>query len=226
MTLRWVSRAPPAQQRGIALDAQHPEWGTYLLQERQVLAWIAPSPFAAEAALRAALVAAFLRQGGVLLHAAGVAFPTGALAILGYSGAGKSTLARAAVAAGGALLSDETVGLHPGGDVYGSPFRSDADLQPVLAQARLARLVAVVKGSAESTEPLPSAEAVRVVLQQAYRPAPELAGLSELVTRVGAWVERLGVHRFICRKDPAAGHFARAWVEAAPLAPGAGPRAS
>jgi hypothetical protein len=211
--------------QGIPLDAQHPEWGTYVLEEERILARIAPEPFAAEAALRAALVVAFLRQGGVLLHAAGVAFQGRALAILGHSGAGKSTLARAAVVAGGALLSDETVALHPAGGIYGSPFRSDPDMVPVLGEARLARLAVVVKGAFEATEPLSAAEATRLVLQQAYRPPPGLIGLGELVARVGGWVERLGVHRFICRKDPAAGTFARQWVETAPTDPGSMPRA-
>ncbi len=224
-----LSLAPPedgGSRPGLPLDAQRPELGTFVLQEDRVLARIAPEPFAAEAALKAALLVAFLRQGGVLLHAAGVAFPTGALVIVGPSGAGKSTLARSAVAAGGALLSDETVGLHPAGLVYGSPFRSDPDMVPVLAEARLARLVAVVKGGAEATESLPPAEAARVVLQQAYRPPPELGGLRELVARVGAWVEHVGMHRLICRKEPAAGTFARRWVETAPEDPGPLPRAS
>ncbi|MBN1205777.1 MAG: potassium transporter TrkH [Myxococcaceae bacterium] len=224
-----LSLAPPeaeGSRSGIPLDAQRPEWGTFVLQEERVLARIAPDPFAAEAALRAALLVAFLRQGGVLLHAAGVAFSTGALVIVGPSGAGKSTLARSAVAAGGALLSDETVGLLPSGLVHGSPFRSDPDMVPVLAEARLVRLAVVVKGAFEATEPLPAAEAARVVLQQAYRPPPGLVGLGELVARVGVWVERVGVHRFICRKDPAAGVFAREWVEQAPVDPGPLPRAS
>jgi hypothetical protein len=226
LSLSLAPREEAATRPGIPLDALRPEWGSYVLEEGRVLARIAPDPFAAEAALRAALLVAFLRQGGVLLHAAGVAFPAGALAIVGPSGAGKSTLAREAVEAGGALLSDETVGLHPSGLVYGSPFRSDPDMVPVLREARLVRLAWVVKGASEAAEPLPAAEAARVVLQQAYRPPPELVGLGELVARVGAWVERLGVHRFICRKDPAAGTFAREWVESARTDPGLTPRAT
>jgi hypothetical protein len=224
-----LSLAPPEQgdaRPGIPLDALRPEWGTYVVEKERVLARIARDPFAAEAALRAALVVAFLRQGGVLLHAAGVAFAAGALIIVGPSGAGKSTLAREAVMAGGALLSDETVALHPSGSVFGSPFRSDPDLVPVLAEARLAWLAWVVKGPREANEPMGVSEAVRGLLQQAYRPPPQVLGVGELVARVGAWVERVGVHRFICRKDPAAGTFARAWVETASRDLGPAPRAS
>jgi hypothetical protein len=200
---------------GTPLDAQRPEWGSFVVEAERVRAHLVPDPYAAEAALRAALLVSLLRQGGVLLHAAAVAFEGQALAIVGPSGAGKSTLAREAVEAGGVLLSDETVGLHPSGAVYGSPFRSDPDLVPGAAVARLARLAWVVKAPREAVEPLAPADAVRSLLQQAYRPPPGTVSLPELTARVAGWVGRVGLHRFLCRKHPEAGTFARDFVGAA-----------
>jgi len=215
LSLSAHAPTPEVGAKGLALDVKRPEWGSVVVEEERVRAHILPDPYAAEAALRAAVLVSLLRQGGVLLHAAGVAFSGKALVIVGPSGAGKSTLARAAVAAGGELLSDETVGLHPSGRVYGTPFRSDPDLVPTCASARLARITWVVKGPAESVHPVEPAEAVRMLLQQSYRPPPGTVTLPELTARAAAWVERVGVHRFLCRKDPDAGTFARDFVGAA-----------
>lgn len=207
--------SPEAIARGFLLDAQRPEVGAVELHEDRVLAHIPEEPFAAEAALKAAVLVSVLRQGGVLLHASAVAFSGRALVVVGPSGAGKSTLARSAVAAGGALLSDETVGLLPSGRVFGSPFRSDLDLVATCAAAELARIVWVVKGPAESVSPIEPAEAVRFLLQQAYRPPPGTVPLPVLTARAAELAGRVGLHRFVCRKSPDAGTFARAFVESA-----------
>ncbi|PTL83807.1 potassium transporter TrkH [Vitiosangium sp. GDMCC 1.1324] len=207
--------SPEALARGSPLDAQRPGWGSIEVEAERVVAHIPPDPFAAEAALRAAVLVSVLRQGGVLLHAAAVAFSGKALVIVGPSGAGKSTLARSAVAAGGALLSDETVALLPSGLVHGSPFRSDPDLVPACEAARLARLVWVVKGPAESVSPVDAPEAVRLLLQQAYRPLPGTVSLPELTARAVVQTGRVGLHRFTCRKSPDAGTFARDFVSGA-----------
>ncbi|MFY0570879.1 potassium transporter TrkH [Archangium lansingense] len=212
--LRLCARpiSPEASGRGFLLDAQRPGWGSVEVEAERVVAHIPEDPFAAEAALRAALLVAVLRQGGLLLHAAAVAFSGRALVIVGPSGAGKSTLARSAVAAGGALLSDETVGLLPSGRVHGSPFRSDADLVPTCAAARLAHLVWVVKGPAELVSPVEAPESVRLLLQQAYRPPPGMVSRPELAARAVALLGRVGLSRFTCRKSPDAGVFARELV--------------
>jgi hypothetical protein len=207
--------SPEASAQGFLLDAGRPRWGSVEVEAERVVAHIPADPFAAEAALRAAVLVSVLRQGGVLLHAAAVAFSGKALVIVGPSGAGKSTLARAAVAAGGALLSDETVGLLPSGRVHGSPFRSDADLVPTCAVAGLARLVWVVKGPAESVRPVEAPEAVRLLLQQAYRPPPGTVSRPELAARAVALAGRVGMFHFTCRKSPDAGVFARDFVGAA-----------
>ncbi|MFY0529045.1 potassium transporter TrkH [Archangium gephyra] len=215
--LRLTARplSPEASAQGFLLDAQRPRWGSVEVEAERVVAHIPADPFAAEAALRAAVLVSVLRQGGVLLHAAAVAFSGKALVIVGPSGAGKSTLARAAVAAGGALLSDETVGLLPSGRVHGSPFRSDADLVPTCAEARLARIVWVVKGPAESVSPVEAPEAVRLLLQQAYRPPPGTVSRPELAARAVELAGRVGMFLFTCRKSPDAGVFARDFVGAA-----------
>ena len=61
-----------------------------------------------------ALTRALARQGVLVLHGAGFVLDGRAVLALGPSGAGKSSTAAAALAAGGAVLSDDVVFLRPG----------------------------------------------------------------------------------------------------------------
>jgi hypothetical protein len=180
---------------GSEVRVQAPHWG-----ERS-----------AEAALKALLGVAVYRRGGLLLHAAGVAFPRGALVALGPSGAGKSTLSRLAVEAGGVLLSEETVAVFPSAEVWATPFRSDYDAPRGQLTARLAALLTLNKGKVEQVEAKSVTEGVRALLEQAYRPAPGELTPSALLERAGRLA--LGPPSLACftfRNDPAAGRF---WAE-------------
>ena len=63
------------------------------------------------------LAASWVQRGYLVLHAAAVALPSGAVAVAGPSGAGKSVLAAALAQRGAPLLADEVlpIELHPGG---------------------------------------------------------------------------------------------------------------
>lgn len=71
-------------------------------------------------------------RGRLVLHAAGVALPHGAIALLGDSGAGKSTLSAAFVRAGALLLGDDGLILRdaPGGGVEALPTYPGLRLLP------------------------------------------------------------------------------------------------
>ncbi len=66
------------------------------------------------AAFDLALTRTFARQGVLVLHGAGFVLDERSVLALGPSGAGKSSTAAAALAAGGAVLSDDVVFLRPG----------------------------------------------------------------------------------------------------------------
>jgi len=67
------------------------------------------------------LALAMHQRGMLALHAAGLAFPGGAIALVAPSGTGKSTLAFALVRAGGRLLSDDTLPIELGPPVLARP---------------------------------------------------------------------------------------------------------
>jgi hypothetical protein len=71
------------------------------------------------------LVTRIAREGGILLHSAGVLAQTGVYVFTGPSGAGKSTVAQFFAERGASVLSDERVILrkHGGGVIaYGTPW--------------------------------------------------------------------------------------------------------
>lgn len=74
--------------------------------------------------LRAELIDSILRcaQYEVALHAAAVAFGTGALLLVGSPGAGKTTLAIALASAGSEVISDDVVLIDQDGSATGLPF--------------------------------------------------------------------------------------------------------
>jgi hypothetical protein len=71
------------------------------------------------------LVTRIAREGGILLHSAGVLSQTGGYVFTGPSGAGKSTVAQFFAERGASVLSDERVILRKHGDsviAYGTPW--------------------------------------------------------------------------------------------------------
>lgn len=168
----------------------------------------------AELSLRALFQLAILRQGGLCLHAASVAFGEEAVVALGPSGAGKSTLARLCLQSGRAsLLSDEVVALLPGGLVCGSPFRSEPDLPATRAEARLRALLLLEKGQAESLMPVRRAALVSPLLGQIFQ--GQGVGLNlgaETLPRLGGLLAPVPGFRLSFRKDPAVAGFLDAWV--------------
>lgn len=211
LRLERVAELPPGER--IALDGQAPERAGYCVRGDRLLAAIPDEPFAAEAALRALFQLAFLRQGALLLHGAGVAWGERALVATGPSGAGKSTLARLCHQAGAVVLSDETVALDPAGKVFGTPFRSDPELACERLEAELAAIVCLEKGSEEKLVLLRADRAAAYLLGQAYRPAPEAAGRGELLRVASSLAARPGMHQLTFRKHPEAGGFVARWIE-------------
>jgi len=172
--------------------------------------WLPGDAYSAEAALRAAYAYAFERQGGLLLHAAGICFPdpgAGAWLAVGPSEAGKSTLSQLCADAGAEVLSDETVGWLPDGTLWATPFRSSARFDrrgPPSARA-LSVLAFLEHGEAEALERMEGAAAVRRLLPQTYRTRGPPA-----LKAVAALVEQRGAHRFRFRNRPEAAAFVRA----------------
>lgn len=210
-----LSLKPLPPGRGAPLDPRRPEGPRFLVEGNEV--WLEPTeePLDVELALRVLLQLATLRQGGVLLHAAGVALGEHAVVVLGPSGAGKSTFTRlCARNVGAEVLSDEVVALYPGGRVEGSPFCSDLDLPSSRARARLTSLFLLRQGQEERLDEVSPREAVSALLGQVFRPLPGEAAPGEVLGRLARLVEETEVRRFTFREHEAAARFVRDWLHA------------
>lgn len=196
------------------LDGETQEGGRYAVRGTDVLAQDLRTPRAAEAALKLVFQLVALRSGGLLLHAASVDLAGRGVLIVGPSGAGKSTLARMCKASGAALLTDETTGVI-GGELHGTPFKSDDDLPGTNARSPLAAILVLEKGPLERVVRVPEHEAAGVLLAQVYRPPPGEIRPRELLRRAALLAASPGVHRFTFRKHPDAVTALRGWLERA-----------
>lgn len=149
----------------------------------------ARQPLPTAVAVKFALALTLPRRGGLLLHAAAVATApagppaaaagegrAGAWLLLGGSGAGKTTLATAFAAAGGEVLSDETVAVLPAGDgfvVHATPFWGERAPPPGFRLRALPLRGLVWLGTAEGLPAL-----LRRLLLPAAAPALKAAALA------------------------------------------------
>jgi hypothetical protein len=212
-SVRRVVKLP----EGVA-RVRHPEpgLGEYADEGDTLWASIDSDPYAAEIALRLAFHAVTLRQGGVLIHGAGIAFQDRSVVAVGPSGAGKTTLARLAWAHGGArLMSDEIVALFPDGRVRATPFRSDQSLPIELLSARGVGLMALAKGNEEEIRPLSGPAAVSLLASQAFRFKEREMTQVEHLDRLARIIESMGAFELTFRNHPAVGAHLRDWVASA-----------
>jgi hypothetical protein len=203
----------PAGQ-GAPLDPRHPAGPRFQVDGERVRVEPPQAELDTELALRVGMQLATLRQGGLLLHAAAVAFQGRGVVAIGPSGAGKSTFTRLCTQAAQAdVLSDEVVALYPGGRVEGSPFCSELDLPSSLARARLAVVLLLAKGPEERMEEVSAQEAIAALMGQVFRPLPGEASPGDILQRLARITEGVPLRRFVFRKDEAAAAFVKGWLD-------------
>lgn len=203
----------PAGQ-GAPLDPRNPAGPRFCVKGEVVQVEPLRAELETELALRVGMQLATLRQGGLLLHAAGVAFQGRGVIAVGPSGAGKSTFTRLCTQAAGAeVLSDEVVALYPEGRVEGSPFCSELDLPSSLARARLVAVLLLHKGAEERMEEVSAQEAMAALMGQVFRPLPGEASPGSILQRLARITGQVALRRFIFRKDEAAAGFVREWLD-------------
>jgi hypothetical protein len=214
-----LEAGPVPTDQGAPLDPRQPSGPRFQVEGARVRVEPPRQEMDTELALRVGMQLATLRQGGLLLHAAGVAFEGRAVVAIGPSGAGKSTFTRlCAQAAGAAVLSDEVLALYPGGRVEGSPFCSELELPSTLARATLEAVLLLHKGGEERMEEVSAQEAVTAMMGQVFRPLPGEASPGEVLRRLASLCQQVALRRFVFRKHEAAAGFVRDWLHGRPSA--------
>jgi hypothetical protein len=200
--------------QGAPLDPRHPAGPRFHVEGDTVCVEPPQAELDTELALRVGMQLATLRQGGLLLHAAGVAFQGRGVVAIGPSGAGKSTFTRlCSQFAGADVLSDEVLALYPEERVEGSPFCSDLDLPSSLARARLAAVLLLDKGPEERMDVASPQEAITALMGQVFRPLPGEASPGDILQRLARIIEHVPLRRFVFRKHEAAADFVRGWLD-------------
>ena len=148
-----------------------------------------------------------LRDGGLLLHAAGALKNGAGYVFFGPSGSGKSTSARLSQGAGCTVLGDDLVVVRRQGEryqVHGVPFRGSERFVPLTrADAPLAGLFALRKAEVHAVQALSGPAAVA----QLVRVAPFVIAQPDSGARVMALCADLAQRTFVgelrFRKDEA-----------------------
>jgi hypothetical protein len=142
----------------------------------------APYEQCLDAFLRSLLSSLLPRQGGFMLHSAGIVKGGKAFLFLGKSGAGKSTLSKLAAGAGLEVISDEVNLLRREGgrySVYGSPFWGEMRCEGSPGRWPLGGIYLLGKARNNSVAACGGGEALKSLLrcQLNFEKGPGTAGL-------------------------------------------------
>lgn len=163
-----------------------------------------PNPYSIDTLLRIVHTLVLARQGGFLLHAASAMRNGRAFLFSGLSGAGKTTISRLAPP-GVTLLTDEVSYLRPanaGYMAYGTPFAGELAKVGENVSAPVATLSLLAQGPENRIEPIPQAEAARLLLRNIlfFAEDPQLVQL--VFQSACDFVSRVPVKRLTFFPDP------------------------
>jgi hypothetical protein len=151
------------------------------------------------------LVTKLAREGGVLLHAAGILTETGVSAFTGSSGAGKSTLSEFFAAKGACILSDERIIIRKvpeGFAVYGTPWVGASQYAHNRAGS-LRRFYCIRHGVGGHTTRRMSPRAVsQSVLRQCFLPHWDRAAMDGTLAFLGELIETVDCFELAFMKTP------------------------
>jgi hypothetical protein len=181
----------PCARALIAKDFSHVDVWTCGEEVGSVLGWVPMKIL--NPIVEVCLLTRLAREGGLLLHSAGVLSLTGGYIFTGASGAGKSTLSGFFDTHGASVLSDERMIIRKSGETFvmhGTPWVGSG------AYAKnesgfLTKLFCISHGPQHQIESLPPSELLARILPQCFlshwdRTAMEstLAFLSDLITHI------------------------------------------
>ena len=151
------------------------------------------------------LVTKLAREGGLLLHAAGVLTEREGCVFTGPSGAGKSTLSDWFAATGACVLSDERLLLRKVANeflMYGTPWVGTSR-QAKNQAGRLTALYCIRHGEgAHALRRLPARDVSLFVLRQCFLPHWDHEAMGRTLAFLDDLIERIGCFELAFAKNP------------------------
>lgn len=189
---------------------------------RTVQAWILPSLEGGQVGwspmqlfnplIEVCLLSRVARDGGLLLHAAGLVFNSEGFVFTGPSEAGKSTISELFARRGGTVLSDERVILRRQGSaffLYGTPWVGSGQYAEN-ASAPITALHRISHGAEQHRlTPLAASKAVTLMLQQAFLPHWDRKGMETTLEFLESLTTRVPCHSLSFLNQPDVVDFVR-----------------
>jgi hypothetical protein len=144
------------------------------------------------------------RQGGILLHSAGVSVPTGSYLFTGASGAGKSTLSGFFDAGGASVLSDERMVIRKHGKefmIHGTPWIGNGAYAKN-ESGLLTELFCIRHGAAHRTEPMSPRAALAWLLPQCFLPHWDRTAMESTLTFLDDVIRHVSCTQLTFAKHP------------------------
>lgn len=155
--------------------------------------------------VEACLLTRLARDGGLLLHAAGLLTERDGLAFTGASGAGKSTISDLYAAKGARVLSDERIILRRvegAVQVFGTPWPGTSR-QARNQQAPLTGLFCIRHGrDGHALRRMPPGAAAPFILPQCFLPHWDRAAMDETLAFLGTLLETVDCFELAFMKTP------------------------
>ena len=150
------------------------------------------------------LLTRLAREGGILLHSAGVRAPTGGYIFTGASGAGKSTLSGFFDNSGASVLSDERMILRKNGDAFvmhGTPWVGSG------AYAKnesgiLTELLCIGHGPEHRRDSMSPSAVLSFLLPQCFLPHWDRTAMESTLAFLGDLIAHVPCRRLACAKQP------------------------
>jgi len=186
----------------ITKDFSHVEVWTRGEKIGSVLSWVPMKIL--NPLVEVCLLTRLAREGGILLHSAGVLTPAGGYIFTGASGAGKSTLSGFFDARGASVLSDERMIIRKMGEIFvlhGTPWVGSGAYAKN-ESGLLRELFTIGHGPQHQIESLSPSAALALILPQCFLPHWDRAAMETTLAFLSDLVSHIPCRRLVFAKHP------------------------
>ena len=192
----------PGSRALITKDLSHVDVWTRGEETASVLGWVPMKTL--NPIVEVCLLTRLAREGGLLLHSAGILSATGGYIFTGASGAGKSTLSGFFDACGASVLSDERMIIRKSGDAFvmhGTPWVGSGAYAKN-ESGLLTELFCISHGPQHQIDSLPPSAVLSLLLPQCFLPHWDRPAMESTLAFLGDLIAHIPCQRLAFAKQP------------------------